>query len=575
MQSSGQEMKSADNKQQDILSVLLVEDDEDDYLLTLDLFDEAYGKQYSLTWSRDPDDAMVQLDASQFDICLVDYRLGSKTGLDLIKLIHKDGFSKIPTILLTGLDSHDLDLQATNAGATDYLVKNQLKAEILERSIRYSLHQWEAESRVRHMAFHDPLTEIANRSLFAKYLERSINMARRHHEYTALLFIDLDNFKSVNDSLGHSVGDQLIVEISQRLLENIRDEDIVSRFGGDEFALLISRLDTNKQLAHEQANHLTEKIRKVVGQSMNISGNELRIGCSIGVTLFNNEITCAETLLKQADMAMYKAKNDGKNAVRFFESEMEDLVKTNYWVEQELHEAIEKDQLELYYQPIVRISDEKITGVEALIRWHHPERGLIMPNQFIPTAENSNFVCQIGKKVIHDACHFISNSPELELININISPRHFENKSFVDDLIGCLKETGVSAEKLVIEITESLVLKNARVAREKMDSLRAMGLRFALDDFGTGYSSLSILKDLPFNYLKIDGSFINELASNNSSGAITEAIMRMSEALGMQVIAECVENAEQLEFLKLHNCEFAQGYFFSEALPADKIKDLL
>lgn len=550
------------------LSVLLIEDDEDDYLLTVDLLDEVYGKGYSLTWLSDASSVISQLKSKQPDICLVDFQLGASTGIELIELMQTEGFSRIPTILLTGMNSHELDVEATNVGATDYLVKSQLDGEKLERSIRYALHQKEVESQVRHLAYHDPLTEIANRALFTEHLERAISVAQRHGDYGALLFIDLDNFKSVNDSLGHSVGDELIIEISQRLQNSIRSEDVVARFGGDEFVILLSRLSDNADTAKEMAENISEKLRLKVNEPMTLSDNEVRVGCSMGIAMFSDCTTSGENLMKQADMAMYTAKEEGKNAFCFFEARMEESANTSYWVEQELHQALEQDQFELHYQPVFGLPDQQIIGCEALIRWRHPTRGLILPDQFISIAEQGSVICGIGKFVITEACKYLDQLSSLPSVDINIGAKHFDNDVFVDDLLTSLESTGVDPCRLIIELTESDVLKNIRLARDKMILLREIGFRFALDDFGTGYSSLSVLRDLPFDYLKIDKSFIFEIGKDPSNDAITQAIIAMSRILGMKVIAEGVETSEQLDFLLEHSCEAAQGYWFSQPLPA-------
>ncbi len=558
-----------DDSEQEDISVLLIEDDEDDYLLTRDLFEQAYGHHYSLTWESNPDKAIKLLGSTRFDVCLVDYRLGGITGIELIEMIQTDEHPEMATILLTGVENHDVDLQATNAGATDYLVKSQLKAETLERSIRYSRRQKDSESRVRHLAFHDSLTELANRSLFTKHLDRSISTARRHKEFGALLFIDLDNFKTVNDSLGHSVGDGLLVEFSKRLKQNVRHEDVVARFGGDEFVLLFTRLAGEEEIAYDQVSKLTDKIRSKLLEPIYVDDHELRIGCSIGITLFSDGGASSETLLTQADMAMYRAKNDGKNVVRFFNASMEESVKANYWVEQDLHNALNKDQFELFYQPIVALNTKKTIGAEALIRWRHPDRGLVMPDKFITTAENGNYVCEIGKFVIAEACSFVNGLPALDYISVNISARHFENDTFYGDLTSILDRTSTNPARIVIELTESTILKDIRLAQAKMLELGKIGIRFALDDFGTGYSSLSVLRDLPIHILKIDRSFISDIGADPYCDAITEAIITMSNTLGLEVIAEGLETPEQLKFLTRHDCIKAQGYYFSKPVPAE------
>ena len=566
----------ADTYLQPALSIILIEDDEDDYLITQDLLDEAYGKNYSLTWINSAKKAIERLNSDRFDVCLADYHLGNTTGIELIRLIQLEGQADdMAIILLTGTNSHDLDLLATEAGATDYLVKSELKADILERSIRYSRRQKESESKVRHMAFHDPLTELANRYLFTKHLERSISISGRHAEYGGLVFIDLDNFKSVNDNLGHSIGDKLLIEVGLRLKQCIRSEDIVARFGGDEFVLLFTRLAIEELAAFEQMKALVGKILDKLNEPVQITDHELRVSCSIGVTLFCNNEGSSETLLKQADMAMYKAKTDGKNSIRFFDSRMEASAEKLFWVQQELHSALKNNQFDLFYQPIVMLDENRITGAEALIRWRHPDHGMIMPADFIPAAENSNHVCEIGDFVITEACRYLNDSPALDYISINISARHFEDESFYDDFTAILDRMGTAPSRVVIELTESILLKDIQLARDKMTQLGNLGIKFALDDFGTGYSSLSVLRNLPIHILKIDRSFIIDIGSDPDCDAIVEAIIGMSVTLGLQVIAEGVETSEQLEFLNNHDCAKVQGYYFSKPVPAEEFVTLL
>lgn len=557
------------------LRILLVEDDQVDYMLTVRLLKQAYGNNFSLIWSTDAEQAIKELNSGSFDICLIDYQLGKTNGIDLLNKMHKEGHSDIAVILLTGMDSFELDKKAAIAGATDYLVKNDLKSELLERSIRYSLRQKETERKVTYLAYHDSLTGLANRSLFGNYLERVITASSRHHEYAAVLFIDLDNFKSVNDSLGHSVGDNLLIEIAGRLEADVRHEDVIARFGGDEFVLLLTRLDKSKSIAYEQVSTITEKIGKTINQPIMAVGHEIKMSASIGVTLFSQNSIDSESLLKQADIAMYRAKSDGKDAVRFFELEMEESANSSYWIEQDLKDAIALGQLELYFQPIVDNKAKRIRGAETLIRWNHPERGLISPNDFIPKAEESDLICAIGLFVLEQTCLYLQTKPGIDYVSINIGKRHFEDPLFADDVKKILDKTGVKPQQIVIELTENMFLKNTISSCEKMNSLKHTGLRFALDDFGTGYSSLSVLKDLPFDILKIDRAFTNTIGGGPSSEAIILAIIAMAHALGLSVIAEGLEQSKQVNFMLQHGCYGSQGFFFSRPVPKNEFDQLL
>ncbi len=557
------------------LRILLVEDDQVDYKLIAQLLRQAYGNNFSLTWSTNAKQAIKEFNSASFDICLIDYQLGKTSGIGLLNQIHKEGHLDIAVILLTGRDSFQFDKKATIAGATDYLVKKDLKSELLERSIRYSLRQKETERKVTYLAYHDSLTGLANRSLFRNYLERAITASARHQEYAAVLFIDLDNFKSVNDSLGHSVGDNLLIEIARHLESDIRHEDIIARFGGDEFVLLLNRLDKNKSNAYEQVSTIIEKIGKTINQPIMAAGHEIKMSASIGATLFSQNSIDSESLLKQADIAMYRAKSDGKNAFRFFELEMEESANSSYWIEQDLKDAITLGQLELYFQPIVDNKTKYICGAETLIRWNHPKRGLIPPNDFIPKAEESDLICAIGLFVLEQTCLYLQTKPKIDYVSINIGKRHFEDSLFADDIKKILDKTGVKPEQIVIELTENMFLKNTVSSCEKMNSLKSTGLRFALDDFGTGYSSLSVLKDLPFDILKIDRAFTSTVGGEASSEAIILAIIAMAHALGLSVIAEGLEQSKQVNFMVQNGCYGSQGYFFSRPVPRQDFDQLL
>ena len=548
------------------LNILLVDDDRVDYIATKRLLRTAYQDNFNLTWIENPETFLTQLSECQYDVCLIDYRMGNINGIEIIQEAHEAGYRDLAIIMLTGMADLSIDLKATEAGATDFLIKNELSSTMLERSIRYSIHRKETEKKIRYLAFHDVLTGLANRTLFNDHLERSISSCARHLEYASVLFIDLDNFKSVNDSLGHSIGDKVLIEISRRLSDNIRSEDILSRFGGDEFVLLLNRLGSNKSLIYPQIKQFADKLIDVINQPIQIDGINITMTGSIGASVFGHELVSPDTILKQSDIAMYRTKSDGKNGISFFETEMEEMVLSGYWVEQDLPSAIKDQQLELYYQPIIDIQATKVRGAEALIRWNHPERGFIPPNDFIDKAEESDLICSIGQYVLLKGCEFLSTNPDLQYLSVNIGKRHFESDDFVADLQTALNATNIDPSRLVIELTERIYLKDKDKAREKMLALKKRGIRIALDDFGTGYSSLAVLKHLPFDILKIDGEFISDINNDSVSDAILRAIIAMSEALGLDLIAEGLEDKAQIEFMREVQCFSVQGYYFSKPL---------
>ena len=557
------------------IRILLVEDDEVDYMIANRLLKKAYGNNFDLHWSDSATKAMTELVNSEFDVCLIDYNLEGTNGIELLTRMNNAGHKNVPKILLTGLESYEVDSKATEAGATDYLVKNQLQPEQLERSIRYSLKQKEIEKRVNYLGLHDVLTDLANRALLEEHLERAISSSSRYKEYSAVLFIDLDDFKSINDSLGHSIGDLLLVEAAKRLKLHVRHEDIVSRFGGDEFVILLNRLHKDKAKAREQVVELAEKMRQLLAEPLVLENSELRTSASIGATLFCDEDTDCETILKQADIAMYRSKGEGRDKVSLFESSMEVTVQSNYWVQNGLRAAIIDNQLQLHYQPIIALKTGKIIGAEALIRWYHPEKGVIPPIQFIPNIEETDLMAAVGNVVLNNGCKFLYEHPQLEYLSVNIGRRHFENPGFAPELVAVLSKYQVKPERLIIELTESLFLKNPQSSREKMKQIKSLGVRFALDDFGTGFSSLSALKDLPIDIIKIDQSFTRCIGEEPSGEAIVVAIINMSDALGLKVIAEGVEEKKHDQFMLSKNCYAAQGYYYNRPATAQQFIALL
>jgi len=558
---------------QPAISILLVEDDRADYIFISQIFDSVYGSgQYQLTWVARADQAREEVAKRQHDIYLFDYNLGQTSGIELIQEIAEDGFVDIPIILLAGVKSHDLDVTAMDAGATDYLVKDGLTAEALERSIRYSIRQKKAETRVQFLAYHDPLTGLANRSLLHEHVERAVPMAKRHGEFSAIIFIDLDEFKTINDTMGHSSGDRLLVIVAERIRAVTRREDIVARLGGDEFVILLTMLGTTAEMVAEKAYQMAEKLKEALNQVYIIDGDDQRVGTSIGVTVIDQHSQDADQIIKHADIAMYRAKNEGKNTIRFFSADMEETVQGDLLIATELYSAIGNDELELYFQPIIDSKNDSVMALEALIRWHHPERGLTLPNLFISVAEKSDLIISIGNWVIKTACAYLKKWPQIDYISINISASHFEKPAFAIEIAEALSHYDIEHQRLVLELTETRLLENIDQAIHTMTQLRSLGVRLSLDDFGTGYSSLSTLKNLPFNFIKIDRSFVSEIGSSDRADALVAAIIAMSKALKLKVVGEGIEEKRQEQFLFAHGCDAMQGFYYSKPVPAHELE---
>ena len=436
----------------------------------------------------------------------------------------------------------------------------------------------QAEEKIRHLAFYDPLTSLPNRRLLQDRLEQALVASHRSELFGALLFIDLDNFKVLNDTQGHLVGDQLLIEVAQRLRLCVREEDTVARLGGDEFVVLLEHLHLEAPQAAMQAEQVGEKIFAAINRPYQLRGKEQRTSPSIGVTLFRAEQYSSDELLKQADMAMYQAKADGRNTIRFFDPSMQQAVEAKASLETDLRQALEGDQLSLHYQ-IQRNDDGTIHGAEALLRWEHPQRGNVPPSEFIPLAEETALILPIGSWILETACRQLHawSGTELEQIRIaiNISARQFRQPDFVTEVRELLERYELAPQRVKLELTESLVLDNIEDTIDKMQQLRDLGCRFSLDDFGTGYSSLAYLRRLPLDELKIDQSFVKDLGVDSNDDAIVRAIIALAVSLGLNTVAEGVENEQQHKFLRQHGCHTYQGYLFGRPLGHQAFAELI
>ncbi len=435
-----------------------------------------------------------------------------------------------------------------------------LKLQINERK--------QAEQKLKHLALHDALTGLPNRLLFQDRLQQAIAMSKRHGNKFAVFFMDLDNFKIINDTMGHEAGDELLSQVAQRLSGAGRDMDTVARLGGDEFAFIINKIDNI-----ESAVSFAKRLNTLLKTPITVNENKINMGSSIGITLYPDDASNSEELLRNADIAMYQAKDDGRNTIRFFTSEMNAKLQKNKEILTDLAESLTLDHFQLYYQPLFTIDDRTLVGAEALIRWNHPEKGMIPPDQFISIAETSGLINELGDWVLVQACHeikaFIKKGIAPIKVAINISPAQFRRKDFLEHMLKILEQQEVSANFIELEITEGAVMDDVDQAIETMQALHNAGFQLAMDDFGTGYSSLSYLKRFPIQKLKIDRSFISEL-ENDDSKSITRAIIQMSHSLGLNVLAEGVETKEQLQYLQDEKCDYVQGYYTGRPMPASE-----
>ncbi|NNF95372.1 MAG: EAL domain-containing protein [Halobacteria archaeon] len=430
-----------------------------------------------------------------------------------------------------------------------------------------------SEEQIRQLAFYDPLTGLANRRLLREAIQHELLVAKRHKHFGTLLYLDLDNFKTLNDSLGHAIGDELLIQLSERLKSAIRKDDIVSRLGGDEFVVLLSGESPTRHQAMDQALNNAQKIQSTINESYKLHGYEHVVTTSMGITIYPENNDLAEDVLKPADAAMYRAKAAGRNSICFYNPDMQLEADNRLLLEKELRTAITDNQFEMYYQPLVDYNGS-IIGVEALIRWMHPSRGVVSPAEFIPIVEETGLILELGNWILYTACKFCISS-NINHIAVNISPMQFRQVDFIESTTQILKETGVNPEYLMFELTEGIVIENIDDTINKMNSLKKMGIRISIDDFGTGYSSLAYLKQLPIDQLKINNEFVRDINTDPNDAIIVETIISMANHLGLDVVAEGVETDSQLQFLDEKGCQIFQGHYFSIPLPKDKFINYL
>jgi diguanylate cyclase (GGDEF)-like protein len=470
--------------------------------------------------------------------------------------------------------------------ASEKLTRDQqlLEARVVERTAELAdanLHlqaemqeKQRANERSEYLAYYDSLTGLPNRRMFGTVLERSIVHAQRFKRGLAVLFIDLDRFKNINDTLGHAAGDLLLNEIGQRLKACLRASDTVARLGGDEFVILLPEVGSQADVATVGQNVLSAIFKPII-----LVGQEFRITASVGISIYPAGGEDEQTLMKNADVAMYQAKGEGKNNFKFYSETMNSHSFERLALESSLRLALEHNEFALHYQPKLAFGTDAITGMEALLRWQHPALGMVSPAKFIPIAEETGLIVPIGMWVLKTACRQNvawqkAGLPHL-CMAVNLSPRQFSDDNLLRDIAAALEESGMDPTLLELEITEGMLMHDVNKAMKTLTALREMGVRLAIDDFGTGYSSLSQLKRFPVNTIKVDRSFVRDLGTNADDRGITEAIIAMGKSLSLTVVAEGVETEGQLAFLRQHNCDEFQGFYFSQAVPADEFAEMV
>jgi diguanylate cyclase (GGDEF)-like protein len=540
----------------------------------------------------------LELIAKQhFNAVLLDVVMPEMDGFEVLRRIRgTHSMATLPVIMVTAVAESKDVVQALELGANDYITKpidvgitfarvqNHLARQQAERALAENLHKLEninreleneiaqrkqSDARIQQMAHHDSLTGLSNRSYFRDQLTRSFDRIEQDGGSFDLLFIDLDQFKLINDSLGHRVGDLLLATIGERLKRAVNEDDTVARLGGDEFAII------RFAKRPEDTNLLIDRVMKAIALPYDIEGHRLFITSSIGIARAPDDGNDPEFLLANADLALYCAKAEGRGRRRFFEAEMNERVRARQLLERDLRTAASEDQFELNYQPQLNLSCGRISGFEALLRWRHPERGLIPPLDFIPLAEDTGLIVPISQWLLGEACREARTWPDEIKLAVNLSPVHFRSGTLVHDVVGALSLSGLESSRLELEITESVLLDDNKMTMQALHELRRWGVRISIDDFGTGYSSFTYLRMFPFDKIKIDQSFVRDLPTKKDSTAIVRAIIGVASTLGMVTTAEGVETQEQLAHLRAEGCTEAQGYLISRPLLTSDVRKIL
>lgn len=542
--------------------ILIIDDDEDDYYLTADLLREAYGPAAAPDWIDTWESGLTAVITGGYDAYFVDYSLGAKNGLELVQEAISRGCAA-PLILLTSQDNHDVDVRAMSAGATDYLIKGKATADQLARAVRYGINQKRIEGRLAALALEDTLTGLPNRALFETRLADSIAQARRGERTVAVMLLDLDNFKSVNDSLGHPVGDLLLKGVAERLLAAARETDTVARLSGDEFAIIATSLHNEGG-----ATRLAARIVEEIGRPFEINGKKITTGASIGITIVGRDPDGAESLLGNADLALYQAKDNGGSNFCFHDRAMDAREQATRSLEIELRVALEMEELALYFQPMFDIASSNVVGAEALLRWNHPRLGMIQPEEFLPVAENTGLILPLGAWVFAQACAQVAKWREAGLppfpIALRVHDQLIQRGELLHIVSSAINDSSIPPDSLNLEISEHEVSRNPDTVGEIINQLHQIGVRVSIDNFGASQSSLSPLASLPIQRAKLHAGLLRK----DASSAIAKSVVGLGKSLGLTIAAAGTAAKSDLTHLRQYGCDEGQGDWFSPPLTA-------
>ncbi len=545
--------------------VVLADDDPSIRLMVRHVLES---EDYDIVEAADGLEAIKAVEQYHPALILLDAIMPGIDGFTTCQQIKENGHTDIPVMMITGLDDDASVERAYEVGAIDFITK-PIKWAVLKHRVKSVVAKVIAERKVELLAYRDTLTNLPNRLLFADRLEQSVIRADRSHTSIALMLVDIDDFKLVNDSFGHDAGDKLIKAVGQLISRSLRRADTIARLGGDEFAVIIENID-----GPEDAISIADNLTTILEHNVRLDDQETYTSASIGIAIYPDDGKDARTILKNADTAMFRAKENGRHCFQFFKPEMSVSAMERLDLENSLKAAFENDEFLIYYQPIINLQDNEIVGVEALLRWLHPDKGLIQPADFIPSAVESGLIIALGEWLIVSVCKQIRVWQDAGLkeqnVSINLAARQFKEQDLVAVFSKAIVESNIKATSLSVDVTERTLIDNEGEIETTLKKFRDMGIKVMLDDFGTGYASLAYLKEFPIDVVKIDREFVSGIPDNQQDSATVSAIAGITQGLKLDLLAEGVETEGQLSVLKSLGCQYGQGFFWSKALPGDE-----